>query len=56
MTSGPISQMISDAPKIGGMLHDRLEAGRRMFDKAIEATAQIGLSREMYQENARQKS
>ncbi|UVC12375.1 AI-2E family transporter (plasmid) [Rhizobium sp. TH2] len=40
-TSGPISQMISDAPEIGAKLRDRMETVRRMFDKAIQATAQI---------------
>ena len=40
-TAGPISQMISDAPEIGDKLRERAETMRRMFDKAIQATAQI---------------
>jgi predicted PurR-regulated permease PerM len=40
-TSGPVSQMISDAPEIGEKLRERAETVRRMFDKAIKATDQI---------------
>lgn len=40
-TSGPISQMISDAPEIGAKLRERMETARQMFDKAIQASAQI---------------
>jgi len=40
-TSGPISQMISDAPEIGDKLRERADTVRHMFDKAIKATAQI---------------
>lgn len=41
VTSGPVSKMISDAPEIGDKLRERVETVRRMFDKAIQATAQI---------------
>jgi predicted PurR-regulated permease PerM len=40
-TSEPVSQMIRDAPEIGDKLRERAETVRRMFDKAIQATAQI---------------
>lgn len=41
VTSGPVTKMISDAPEIGDKLRERVETVRRMFDKAIQATAQI---------------
>jgi predicted PurR-regulated permease PerM len=39
--SGPISQMMSDAPRIGAKLHDRVQSVRLVFEKTVQATAQI---------------
>jgi predicted PurR-regulated permease PerM len=41
VTSGPVTKMMSEAPEIGDKLRERAESVRRMFDKAIQATAQI---------------
>ena len=41
VTSGPVAQMVSNAPEIGMKLRERAQAVRRMFDKTIRATAQI---------------
>lgn len=40
-TSGPVSQLINDAPEIGAKLQERVASLRQTIDKAVEATAQI---------------
>jgi predicted PurR-regulated permease PerM len=40
-TSGPVSQLISDAPEIGAKLQERVATIRQTIDKAVEATSQI---------------
>lgn len=55
VTSGPITQMVSDAPEIGDKLRERAETLRRMFDKAIQATAQIDKVSENISDTAVQK-
>lgn len=55
VTSGPVTQMISDAPEIGEKLRERADTVRRMFDKAIQATAQIDKVSENIDDAAVQK-
>ncbi|MDB5554883.1 MAG: family transporter [Rhizobium sp.] len=40
-TSGPVSQMVSQAPEIGAKLKERVATIRQAIDKAVEATSQI---------------
>jgi predicted PurR-regulated permease PerM len=40
-TSGPVSQMVNEAPEIGARLKERVETIRQAIDKAVEATNQI---------------
>ena len=40
-TSGPVSQLITDAPRISVKLQERVATIRQTIDKAIEATSQI---------------
>ena len=40
-TSGPVSQMVSQAPEIGAKLKERVATIRQAIDKAVEATNQI---------------
>jgi predicted PurR-regulated permease PerM len=41
VTSGPISQLISDAPRISATLQERVHSIRMTVDKAVRATSQI---------------
>jgi len=40
-TSGPVSQLINDAPEIGAKLQERIASLRQTIDKAVKATAQL---------------
>ena len=40
-TSGPVSELVSEAPEIGAKLKERVATIRRAVDKAVEATSQI---------------
>ncbi|MBL0372659.1 AI-2E family transporter [Rhizobium sp. KVB221] len=41
VTSGPVSQLVADAPQISAKLQERIHSIRRTVDKAVEATSQI---------------
>lgn len=55
VASGPVSHMIASAPEVGVKLRERVEAVRRMFDKTIQATAQIDKVSENASDEATQK-
>ena len=40
-TSGPVSALVNDAPRISAKLQERVASLRHTIDKAVEATAQI---------------
>ena len=54
-TSGPVSQLINEAPEIGMKLRERVEAVRAAMDKAVEATSQIDSVAENVSDPAVQK-